>query len=65
MTPTNYDKDLAFAIENTAFDRDYLSYILQYPRWENLSVVVETPNGPLAITHVEEQDGVLKLFTLE
>lgn len=63
---SNYTFDLEFAERNTNFTLDKLIHYLSYPNWnQDTPVVVETPNGPLAITHVEKEDGVIKLYTLE
>lgn len=62
----DYALDLEFATEKTSFTNGRLAHNLTYPKWDqDTPVVVETPNGPLAITHVEMEDGVVKLYTLE
>lgn len=66
IIPTDYDEELAFAIANSPLTYQLSTNLATLgTRHGNPAVIVETPDGPLAISHVEEQDGVIKIFTLE
>lgn len=62
---TDYELDLAHAVANTSFTAGELGHTLSFIDWHKVPVIVETPNGPLAIGHLAEHNGVITLFTLE
>ena len=60
-----YSEDLAFAVENTGVSaKSLVEYLRDYDN-PDVPVIVETPDGPLAIGGLEMKGGVLTIFTLE
>lgn len=62
----DYELDFDFAVYHSpkaSHIRDELSILV--PLHKDPKIIIETPDGPLAISHIMEQGGVIRIFTLE